>query len=313
MKYNIENNIDFYNELYSSLYDNKITDPSICTENDIKDNNSNDSDLCLISNTPLVNNFVELKCGHKFNYGPLYKDIFNHKKKFNNMEQIKSKLKQTQIRCPYCRNVQDELLPYYENFGYPKEHGINFFDASKGYNDNYNTGFVSTSHQCQYQIINLDASGNSHTHQCNHYGYVHSMLKTKYNNKNNYCYSHKIAVVKQIREAIKQDKMNKKLEEKNKKLEEKNKKIEEKNKLKMELIEKKTELKTNSTNYNQFCKAILKSGKNKGTLCFMKTYKDCLCKRHYASADKNNNKEISEISENDDSDENIVIDKDIKI
>jgi hypothetical protein len=96
-------------------------------------------------------------------------------------------------------------------------------------------------------------------------------------------------------------------------LEEKNKKIEEKNKLKMELIEKKTEVNINSTNYNQFCKAILKSGKNKGTQCFANTYKDCLCKRHYVLGYKDNNKEICEIIENDDSEENIVIDKDIKI
>jgi hypothetical protein len=100
--------------------------------------------------------------------------------------------------------------------------------------------------------------------------------------------------------------VNKKLEEKNKKLEEKNKKIEEKNKLKMELIEKKTEVNINSTNYNQFCKAILKSGKNKGTQCFANTYKDCLCKRHYVLGCKDyaNNTIIEE---------NIVIDKDIKI
>jgi hypothetical protein len=299
MKYNVENNIDFYKELYNSLDDTTGTN----SNNDIEN-----KELCLITNTPLKDNFVKLNCGHKFNYEAIFKDIFNHKKKFNNMEQIKTKLKQNQIRCPYCRNIQDELLPYYENLGYPKEHGINFFDVNKA-NNNYSV-FVNPSQQCQYQIINLDASGNSHTHQCHHYGYAHSILKDKYNNDGNYCYTHKLVVVKQIKEEIKQDKNNKKLEEKNKKLEEKNKKIEEKNKLKIELIEKKMESKPNLTNYNEFCKAILKSGKNKGTLCFVKTYKDCLCKRHYSSGDKDNNKEISE---NDDSEENIVIDKDIKI
>jgi hypothetical protein len=301
MKYNIENNIDFYNELYGSLCDNEKTDTSLGNENTIE--------LCLISNSPLVTNFVELKCGHKFNYGPLYKDIYNHKKKFNNMEQIKTKLKQNQIRCPYCRNVQDELLPYYENYGFSKEHGINFFDVNKGYNDNYNTGFGIAGHQCQYQIINLDASGNSHTHQCNHYGYVHNILKTKYNNETKYCYTHKLAVVKQIKEEIKETNKAKKLEEKNKKLEEKNKKIEEKNKLKMELLQKKLEVNINSTNYNQFCKAILKSGKNKGTQCFANTYKDCLCKRHYVLGYN----DVKWLINNAIIEENIVIDKDIKI
>jgi hypothetical protein len=300
MKYNIENNIDFYNELYGSLCDNEKTDTSLGNENTIE--------LCLISNSPLVTNFVELKCGHKFNYGPLYKDIYNHKKKFNNMEQIKTKLKQNQIRCPYCRNVQDELLPYYEGFGYPKEHGINFFDVNKGYNDNYNTGFGIAGHQCQYQIINLDASGNSHTHQCNHYGYVHNILKTKYNNETKYCYTHKLAVVKQIKEEIKETNKAKKLEEKNKKLEEKNKKIEEQNKMKMELLQKKLEVNINSTNYNQFCKAILKSGKNKGTQCFANTYKDCLCKRHYVLGYN----DVKWFINNTIIEENIIIDKDIK-
>ena len=310
MKYNVENNIDFYKELYNSLDDNNGNNGSNAN------NDTETKEVCLITNVPLKDNYVKLNCGHKFNYEAIYKDIFNHKKKFNNMEQIKTKLKQTQIRCPYCRNIQDELLPYYENFGYPKEHGINFFDVNKGYNDNYNTGFVTASHQCQYQIINLDASGNSHTHQCHYFGYVHSMLKTKYNNGNNYCYTHKIALVKQIRETIKQDKMNKKLEEKNKKLEEKNKKleeknkkIEEKNKLKIELIEKKTEVNINSTNYNEFCKAILKSGKNKGTQCFANTYKDCLCKRHYVLGYN----DVKWLINNAIIEENIVIDKDIKI
>lgn len=67
MKYNIENNIDFYKELYGSLNeDTLVEDESI--------------QLCLITNLPLDDRFVKLKCGHKFNYEPLYKDISNHKK-----------------------------------------------------------------------------------------------------------------------------------------------------------------------------------------------------------------------------------------
>jgi len=282
MKYTIENNIDFYSELYGSLDDNK---------------NSINEDFCLISNSKLTTNFVELKCGHKFNYGSLYKDIFNHKKKFNNMEQIKTKLKQNQIRCPYCRNIQDELLPYYENFGYPKEHGVNFYDISKTSN-NY-SDYIDPNNQCQYQIINTDNLGNVHTHQCHHFGYVHSVLQNKYNDGTKYCYAHKLVVVKKFKETIKEDLKNKKLEEKTKKLEEKAKKIEEKNKMKMELIKNKS----NQSENSNCCNAILKSGKYKGTYCFVNIYKDSLCKRHY-----NLNSKESEESE-----ENIVIDKDIKI
>jgi hypothetical protein len=291
MKYNIENNIDFYKQLYDSLNDNIVDDdaPEVQCE------------LCLISNLPLVNNFIELKCGHKFNYGPLYKDIFNYKKKFNNME-LKTKLKQNQLRCPYCRNVQDELLPFYENFGYPKEHGVNFFDVNKGNNDN--TSFGIASHQCQYQIINFDSSGNAHTHQCNHYGYMHSILKTKYNNENKYCYNHRLILVKEIKE-----------KEKN----EKAKKIEEKNKLKLELMKQKMELKNKKNNCehtinNNFCSVILKTGKQKGTQCSGKPYKVSLCKRHYNLQDKNNTNNTNnntiinmKSEENEETEENIVI------
>jgi hypothetical protein len=118
--YNIENKIDFYKELYSSLNDDKEVQLS--------------NNLCLITNLPLKEKFVELKCGHKFNYEPLYKDIFNHKKKYNTMEQNKNQLRLNQLRCPYCRNIQNELLPYYEELGYPKENGINFFDVNNDHN-----------------------------------------------------------------------------------------------------------------------------------------------------------------------------------
>jgi len=54
MKYNIENNIDFYKELYSSLHE---TNDKL--ENNIVNNEK--IDICLISNQPLKDNFVELK------------------------------------------------------------------------------------------------------------------------------------------------------------------------------------------------------------------------------------------------------------
>jgi len=304
MKYNIENNIDFYKQLYDSLNDDVVDDdaggPEVHCE------------LCLISNLPLVNNFVELKCGHKFNYGPLYKDIFNYKKKFNNMEHLKTKLKQNQLRCPYCRNVQDELLPYHENFGYPKEHGVNFYDIHMT-NQNY-PDFVDPINQCQYQIITLDVSGNAHTHQCNHYGYIHSILKTKYNNQNKYCYNHRLIIVKEIVKEIKEKEKN----EKAKKIEEKNKLKLELMKQKMELKNKKIEMKNNTDNNNSehtinnnFCSIILKTGKQKGTQCSGKPYKVSLCKRHYNLQDKNNtnntNNNLIISMDSEENEENIVI------
>jgi hypothetical protein len=298
MKYNIENNIDFYKELYISLYED-------IDKTDIVDDNSN---VCLISNLPLKDYYIKLNCGHKFNYEPLYKDILNHKKKFNYLEQNKNKLALHQIRCPYCRNIQNELLPYYEHSGLPKVNGVNYYDINN-YSHPYDT-YINPENQCQYQTITYDTSGNSHTTQCNHFGYVHYILKSKYNDETKYCHTHKLAVLKNIREKLKEQKLALKLEAKNKKLEEKNKK-------KMELKQNETENK-NSINNANYCIAILKTGKCKGSQCNTTIFKDSLCKRHFNIKNKNSNLVLNHhINENEseaeENQENIVLDKDIKI
>jgi hypothetical protein len=290
MKYNIENNIDFYQELYSSLSE----------ESEIKQPNNNgieNIELCLITNLPLKERFVELKCGHKFNYGPLYKDILNHKKKFNNMEQVKTKLKYNEIRCPYCRNVQNELLPYYEDLSYPKEHGVNFFDNNK---INSYCECINANNQCQYESTFVDNENNSQVQPCFHYGYTHYVLKTKYNNSNKYCYSHKVIVLNETKEKIKQEKQKEKLEIKQKKLEEKNKLKEElkEKKLNEKLVNKSKQTKQNNTdgenddeniilvnsisiNNSEGCIQILKTGNNKGLQCGNKVCEGSFCKRHF--------------------------------
>jgi len=288
MKYNIENNIDFYQELYSSLSE----------ESEIKQPNNSgieNIELCLITNLPLKELFVELKCGHKFNYVPLYKDILNHKKKFNSMEQIKTKLKYNEIRCPYCRNVQNELLPYYEELSFPKEHGVNFCDINK---INTYCECINANNQCQYETTFVDNDNNSQVQPCFHYGYTHYVLKTKYNNTNKYCYSHKVVVLNETKEKIKKAKLQEKLEIKHKKLE-------EKNKLKEELKQKKLNEKLTKQNKDnntcnliisddnvvlvnniaisnsEGCSEILKTGKNKGSLCGNKICEGSFCKRHF--------------------------------
>ena len=90
---------------------------------------SDDSNVCLISGEPLQANFVVLACMHKFNYVPLYHDVVCHKKKFNTLES--KHLKVNELRCPYCRNIQTGLLPYYELPGVRLLHGINWIDQTK--------------------------------------------------------------------------------------------------------------------------------------------------------------------------------------
>jgi hypothetical protein len=112
-KYKIEGNIDFFSELYKSL------------DEDDKNEDEDDNKKCLITNQLLTDRFVKLNCGHLFNYLPLLNDIKNHKEKFNNLEGSHTKLKQDEIRCPYCRNRQTDLLPYYEDLYADKIHGVN--------------------------------------------------------------------------------------------------------------------------------------------------------------------------------------------
>ena len=120
MKYTAE---DFNLELQKML-----------NEDDDEDN------LCLISSLPLTDKYVTLECNHKFNYEPLYREIYTQKYEFktydysslNGNNLIKYKLAQQDyyIKCPYCRNIQFSILPYYEELGLKKCYGINSLDRN---------------------------------------------------------------------------------------------------------------------------------------------------------------------------------------
>jgi hypothetical protein len=264
MKYNIEGEIDFYKELNN--FTNEVNE--VKEVNKVKEVN-NDINKCLITYEELTSDFVELGCGHKFNYGPLYKDIYNYKKKYNNMEQMYNRLKTNEIRCPYCRKIQIGLLPYLENLPYPKEHGINFIDTNKT-NNNY---CISSNNQCQYEKIVTDASGNTFVQKCFNYGMTQLKLKEKYNITTKYCYQHKSVVLFELKEKeklkiflekIKIKEEKKKLKEEKKKLEKEKKKLEKENKI----------------NNSEGCKAILKTGNRKGCMCQATIFNNNFCKRH---------------------------------
>jgi hypothetical protein len=96
MKYIIEGDVDFYSELNNSGDTNTIIS--------LNDN------VCLISKEGLNDNFITLPCKHTFNYIPLYKEIILQKISPNSLET--SRLSPHQIRCPYCRLIVNNLLPY---------------------------------------------------------------------------------------------------------------------------------------------------------------------------------------------------------
>jgi hypothetical protein len=276
-KYFIEENINFYEELYKSLG---------------KEDKQENSDYCLISNQPLIENYVTMCCGHKFNYQPLFYDILNHKKKFNSME--RHHLRSSDIRCPYCRNVQKKLLPYIE--GYPKVHGVNFFDDSTSKTQNTNKvnsmKLVSDGYivgDCCYETSKIGENGE--VIKC-----TNNMVKM-FTNNNFYCPQHKYMMLKKIMQENKlKNKLKLKEEKKKTKEEEKMKKLEEKMKLKAE--QKKSKLNSVVVNLDENtvvtneivgCSQVLKTGEKKGTACKCKVFKDGMCKRHYGLLNKNDN------------------------
>ena len=106
---------------------------NLLLNDDISDNdNDNDmEDTCLITHQKLDNTHVKLECGHKFNYEPIFRYVYNQKTKFNKLESFKTALKQDQLMCPYCRNVQGFLLPYFKKYNFNKVHGVNYLNYNK--------------------------------------------------------------------------------------------------------------------------------------------------------------------------------------
>jgi hypothetical protein len=248
-KYNIEGGIDFYSELYKSL--------------DIEENINKieaDDNICLISNQPLTDNYIKMNCGHKFNYKAIYKDLVNHKSKFNSLETTSGRLNNNEIRCPYCRAKQTDILPYYEELGLPQISGINFYNNTNNTN-NGNSNYIYQ--KCEYLTLNnlYDPSGNNAIETDEHNNGNCKFLKCFYQGSKLhsseingdviaymqdkiYCWKHKKLMYKQFKKG-----QMEKIKEENKKLKLKEKadikkaKEDEKLKLKEEQLKIKAELK----------------------------------------------------------------------
>jgi hypothetical protein len=114
--YIIEDSLDFKKEL------NKNDDVNII--NNVNDNNNIESiETCLISQQQLTKSHIILPCNHKFNYMPLFNEVCSQKQK-NIYESCTLKL--YQIKCPYCRKIFDNLLPYIPSEYSEKKTGINY-------------------------------------------------------------------------------------------------------------------------------------------------------------------------------------------
>jgi hypothetical protein len=295
MKYIVEGDINFYETLIKSL-----------------DNESDDEELlCKISGFPLEENVVTLECNHKFNYYALYNEINKQKYEFKTYETFslpsKDQLKMRElkvdyfIKCPYCRNVQFTILPYYEEMGLKKLYGINSLDYT------HKNVYGTNDYEVHYYGIKFKKGiccENENNFIC----------KSKYvafipNTELSYCTFHYRNCLKKYKLKEKQQKLDEKKKQKDESLVARQKLFEEKNLVRAEkglpplktLPRIKPVLKNiiepgqpigqyipeDEQNTIVGCKMILKTGPNKGKPCGCKKIKENnLCKRHYTLNDK---------------------------
>jgi len=86
-------------------------------------NETNDTkEKCLISNELLDNNSITLQCNHKFNFLELYNEVVEQKTKklLDN-----SKLRLNEIKCPYCRSINNKIMPYFKYYENKMIKGVN--------------------------------------------------------------------------------------------------------------------------------------------------------------------------------------------
>ena len=207
-------------------------------------------------------------------------------------------LRSSDIRCPYCRNIQKKLLPYIE--GYPKVHGVNYYDENtskikysckmnsiKLVNDGYILG------DCCYETSKNSENGD--VVKC-----TNNMVKMFTNNKF-YCPLHKCLMLKKIMQEnklkLKEEKKKAKEEEKMKKLEEKMKLMAEKKKAKLGSVNVNLDENTVITNEIVGCSQLLKTGIKKGKPCNCKVFQAGVCKRHYTLLNKKTTTEIIDLTQ----------------
>ena len=234
-------NNDFYDALYKSLDDEDDTE-----------------NKCLITNLPLLDDCITLDCDHKFNYKSIYTEAYKQKTKNNAIELPN---KSVYFKCPYCRKIQEKLLPFVDTIETPLVYGINTLDVKYDVSaiNTINSKFDQGKHgKCEYTWNNLITN---EIVLCSD-TYV---ILLKEDNKC-YCYSHKYLVLKEIN---KNAKLALKVEQKKLKDEIKLKAKAEKNKI------------------NNPCVQLLKTGPNKGDVCGCRTHKDNLCLRHFNLQNKN--------------------------
>ena len=109
--------LELKNKFYSELYENNNVNTK-----DIE----NTINTCKITDMTLEDNFIELDCGHKFNYLALFQEIKYQKTNKYSLSYDFTKLNINQIKCPYCRSITNKILPYFKYYNVDMIKGVNF-------------------------------------------------------------------------------------------------------------------------------------------------------------------------------------------
>jgi hypothetical protein len=112
MQYSVEDDLDV--EFFEAL--KQMQEPSH-HHNQAQAQHADDT-ACLITDKPLNAFHVQLECGHKFNYEPLYQEVLRQKGRMG-IHNYYEKIGTCQIKCPYCRSITNQLLPYIGNTPHP--------------------------------------------------------------------------------------------------------------------------------------------------------------------------------------------------
>lgn len=97
---------DFFGELFKCVGENKKVE----------------DEVCLISGEPLKKYSVTLECGHTFNYDEIFNEVYQQKCNPKRLET--QRLRINELKCPYCRNIQQQILPQLNN-NYELYYGVN--------------------------------------------------------------------------------------------------------------------------------------------------------------------------------------------
>jgi hypothetical protein len=157
----IEDNIDFYKQLHDMTSDSE----------------DEDEPLCLLTKLPLDQNKIVLPCNHSFNLYPLYKEVCNQKSHTSTYYLETNRLNFNQIKCPYCRQIFDFLLPHVrinKHMGF--HYGVNSPEKL----------CMSPFHSCSH----IFKSGKNKNTQCSKVGY--------YTENGCYCMLHHTSIAKRL-------------------------------------------------------------------------------------------------------------------